>query len=366
MVKKQVSIVIPTYNRAECLIQTLDSLRAQSHTNWEAYVVDDHSTDDTDSVMTAQCADDERIHYMRRAGTQKGAPACRNQGFHASQGEYVIFLDSDDLLHPTCLEARVALMEANRTLDFSVYPAALFVEVPGDLRTMWNAFTEADDLERFLLLDAPWQTTGPFWRRSFLDEAQLEWDELAPSWQDWEFHIRALLATRQYARVNFPDHFVRRPGNDGGAISANESRPDHILGRKRLFLEISGLILGQDRPSSQYLACLRSATHKNNLVLTCHLGLLSEALSAWRESYRLGLIGAFQFYKGMAGYRLHALPGGRKLASRFIGEYWFDYGLSERLRAARRVLAEDRDYWEDPKAFSESLPEGVVVSRSGH
>ena len=94
-----VSIIIPTYNRAHLIWETLNSVLAQTYTNWECIVVDDGSTDATDEVLATYVEKDSRFQYHHRPKDRpKGANACRNYGFELSEGEYVNWFDSDDLM----------------------------------------------------------------------------------------------------------------------------------------------------------------------------------------------------------------------------------------------------------------------------
>ncbi|GGW60244.1 glycosyl transferase family 2 [Winogradskyella epiphytica] len=103
-----VSIIIPTYNRAHLIGETLDSVLAQTYTNWECIVVDDGSTDSTTSVLTEYAQNDKRIKLFKRPDTKpKGANACRNIGLNKAQGDYVVFFDSDDLMTENHLEIKV-------------------------------------------------------------------------------------------------------------------------------------------------------------------------------------------------------------------------------------------------------------------
>lgn len=100
-----VSIIIPTYNRAHLIGETLDSVIAQTYQNWECIVVDDGSTDYTDELLEFYCTKDHRIQYHNRPNNRrKGANACRNYGFELSEGEYVKWFDSDDLMSVEHLE----------------------------------------------------------------------------------------------------------------------------------------------------------------------------------------------------------------------------------------------------------------------
>ena len=81
-----ISIIIPTYNRAQIIGETLDSLIAQTYANWECIAVDDGSTDNTDEVLVAYCNKDTRFQYHHRPKDKlKGPNSCRNYGFTRSK-----------------------------------------------------------------------------------------------------------------------------------------------------------------------------------------------------------------------------------------------------------------------------------------
>jgi len=88
-----VSVIIPTYNRAQLVTKAIDSVLSQTYKDFEIIVVDDGSTDNTEEVVGS--FKDSRIHYIRHK-ENRGGSAARNTGIKASKGEYIAFLDSDD------------------------------------------------------------------------------------------------------------------------------------------------------------------------------------------------------------------------------------------------------------------------------
>jgi glycosyltransferase involved in cell wall biosynthesis len=103
-----ISIIIPTYNRANVLKETLDSVQQQTYTKWECIVVDDGSTDATDKILAEYCKQDSRFQYYKRPKeSPKGGNACRNLGFELSKGIFIKWLDSDDLLSEDLLQSQV-------------------------------------------------------------------------------------------------------------------------------------------------------------------------------------------------------------------------------------------------------------------
>jgi glycosyltransferase involved in cell wall biosynthesis len=104
-----VSVVIPSYNRAHSIGQTLDSLVAQTHRNWEAIVVDDGSRDQTRQVVEPYL----RYHPVRYVyQTNHGVSWARNRGMALATGDYIALLDSDDIWHPWKLELQVRVFDA--------------------------------------------------------------------------------------------------------------------------------------------------------------------------------------------------------------------------------------------------------------
>lgn len=113
-----VSIIIPTYNRAHFIGETLDSVIAQTYQNWECIVVDDGSTDYTEELMEFYSQKDARIQYHHRPNNKpKGANACRNYGFDISKGEYINWFDSDDVMFADFLEKKLTLFLNNKEID---------------------------------------------------------------------------------------------------------------------------------------------------------------------------------------------------------------------------------------------------------
>lgn len=104
------SIVIPTFNRADFIGLTLDSVLKQSSSNFEILVVDDGSTDATAAVVAPFVAGDSRLRYLPKENGERGV--ARNYGLARAIGTYVLFLDSDDRFHPEHLATLHAKIQA--------------------------------------------------------------------------------------------------------------------------------------------------------------------------------------------------------------------------------------------------------------
>lgn len=112
-----VSIITPNYNCGRFIAQTIESVLAQTHTEWEMLIVDDCSTDDSVQVAERYAANDARIRVIKNE-TNCGAAVSRNKAIELARGEFIAFLDSDDLWLPQKLEKQIAFMREHGC-DFS-------------------------------------------------------------------------------------------------------------------------------------------------------------------------------------------------------------------------------------------------------
>lgn len=111
----KVAIIIPAYNAEKTLADTLESLLAQTYSQWEAIVVDDGSTDTTRAIAKDFAKRDKRIHTIHQANA--GESAARNTGLSKAKHEWILFLDADDLILPAHLERMAAALQADAALD---------------------------------------------------------------------------------------------------------------------------------------------------------------------------------------------------------------------------------------------------------
>ena len=107
------SIIIPTYNRANFIVKTINSVLDQTYTNFELIIVDDGSTDNTKEIVLA--IKDDRLKYLKKQNEERAA--ARNYGINKAKGEYITFLDSDDLFYENHLDEAFSFFE-NHKIDF--------------------------------------------------------------------------------------------------------------------------------------------------------------------------------------------------------------------------------------------------------
>lgn len=200
---------MPNYNKVTFLAETINSVLSQTYTGWEIILVDDGSTDDSREIIANFALKDKRIKPVYREKQVNGASVCRNIGIDKAIGEFIMFLDSDDLLSPMCLEKRVEIIENNKQLDFAVFPMGSFLKKVGDLTYSWNPVKEKA-LEKFLSHELPWAICQPIFKTSFLKENNYRYSDKYSRLQDVYFHTIMLLDKPVFETVVVnPDCFYR-------------------------------------------------------------------------------------------------------------------------------------------------------------
>ncbi len=110
----EISIILPTYNRAKHLPKAIESVINQTFEDWELIIIDDGSKDDTFAVVDPYL-DSLKIRYIKHKNRQAGY--ARNAGIQASYGQYITFIDSDDIYFPNHLQTRIDYMKSHPELD---------------------------------------------------------------------------------------------------------------------------------------------------------------------------------------------------------------------------------------------------------
>jgi len=212
--KPLVTVVIPVYNRANIVLETLESISLQTLQNWECIIVDDYSTDNSVEVINEYIKNDDRFQLIIKKNENKGAPASRNIGWKAAKSKYIIFLDSDDLLAPWAIKERFSFFEKNEEVDFCVFSNLEFKKNEKEFFYSRTNYGIKAPLQQFLQFKTTWQTSNPIWNKSFLKKIN-GWDEDALSWQDGEIHIRALAKNANFKWGKLlPDTFLRLDGQE--------------------------------------------------------------------------------------------------------------------------------------------------------
>lgn len=222
--KPKVSVIIPTYNRANLISRAIQSVLNQTYQDFEIIVVDDASRDDTKIVVNN--FNDDRIIYIRHE-INKGGGASRNTGIKMAQGDYIGLLDDDDEWLPEKLEKQVIkfqdsseevgliysgfyyILEKNDTVMYEVYPTL-----------SGNVYVE---LLKGCILGSP----TPLIKKSSFEKAGF-FDEELPGCQDWDMWIRI----SKYYEFDYVPEILAKHRVHGKQISVNLD--SKVFARKRL------------------------------------------------------------------------------------------------------------------------------------
>ncbi|MBR5657520.1 MAG: glycosyltransferase family 2 protein [Prevotella sp.] len=187
-----VSIIVPCYNQAQFLPEALDSIFAQTYKEWECIIINDGSPDNTEEVALDYCSRDKRFVYICQEN--QGVVVARNNAIHASKGEYIISVDSDDWIEPDCLE--MCLLEIRKSHDIKLvyFDAELFGKKNG-------LFKLADySLGRMLVSNCI--PVFAMFKRSDYDKTSGYNENMKNGLEDWDFWLSMLEQGGEVVKIN--------------------------------------------------------------------------------------------------------------------------------------------------------------------
>jgi len=205
-----VSIIIPAYNAARFLKTTIHSVLAQTYTDWECIIVDDGSTDDTAKIATAFENTDARIRCFHKSNG--GLSSARNFGLIKSRGEYIQFLDADDILFPEKLEKMIGRYWDldKKTVLFCDYIYGLADDPYQTCDTehkLFHGYENEGAGFDFKKIYKFWDVKITIPVHCFLFPAEAlkghRFDEALKSKEDWDFHLGILEKGYKYYPINF-------------------------------------------------------------------------------------------------------------------------------------------------------------------
>lgn len=227
IIQFMVSVVIPVFNRKEYVEKMILCIINQTYTNWELLLIDDGSTPDVVLMMKKYSQKDTRIKVYIRDKQPKGAPSCRNIGLQYSSGEYIMFLDSDDLISNTCIQNRVQFLELYNDIDFGIFPARYFnSRLSDDSRICFFSSSTGIKLGEDTLLslfrgEYPCLVWTNLYRRRKIIEKNIKWKEDLLVLQDFDFNFKILSNNFKYRYFDIEADYYVRMNHDPNSISFN-------------------------------------------------------------------------------------------------------------------------------------------------
>lgn len=208
MSNPKVSVVIPTYNRAHLIGESIQSVLAQTFPDFQLIIVDDGSSDGTETVVKG--FNDPRIRYIYQEN--RGISGAQNTGIRQAEGQYIAFLGSDDLWLPKLLELEVPILDTNPDVDL-VYSKAQAIDADGNLKgQILGAFQKypGETFKSELYGDSVCTITAVM-RRQCFDRVGL-FDENLSTRVDWDMWVRMAKHYR-FAHIDkVLAHFRIHPG----------------------------------------------------------------------------------------------------------------------------------------------------------
>ncbi len=182
MCLEKVSIIVPCYNQAQYLNESLQSVLEQTYTNWECIIVNDGSPDDTEIVVKQWCDKDSRFSYLYKKNG--GLSSARNYGIQNAQGEYILTLDSDDKYELTFIEKALAIIIRNDKIGVVSSWGIRFME-----DKQFGVFKPTGkSLKDFLFYNAAIGTS--LFRKECWENVGGYDENMRTGYEDWEFYLR--------------------------------------------------------------------------------------------------------------------------------------------------------------------------------
>lgn len=225
-----VSVIIPTFNRKTLIGETLNSVLAQTYTNWECIIVDDGSTDTTEELVKAYSKKDDRIQfYHRPEENPKGSSSCRNYGLEKARGEYIQFLDSDDLISKEKFEHQVKLLEVDPLNSFATCKWGTFrdqvhtAEIHQNLRA-YNSFEEPLEFINALSKEICYFPIHAYLIRNTIIRKAGAWNEYLSLNDDSEFMVRVFVNSKKICFSDSAVAYYRRSTEDNLSVFNDENK----------------------------------------------------------------------------------------------------------------------------------------------
>ncbi|WP_396601594.1 glycosyltransferase family 2 protein [Algibacter sp. R77976] len=215
-----VSIIIPTYNRAHLIGETLNSILEQTYTNWECIVVNDHSTDQTESIVNSFTKKDNRfVYYKLPEGFLKGGNGARNYGFKLSKGEYINWIDDDDVLLKDFLLTKVKAFKTN--INF-IIGSHYITDTDLNILKTESLIEETYLFKDYLLWKLKFITNSVLFKRDFLNDKKL-FNEKLTRGQETEFFTRIFfkIPKTSYIIIDKPLFLYRQHIKSKSSLNSN-------------------------------------------------------------------------------------------------------------------------------------------------
>lgn len=252
----KVSIIVPSYNRAEFIPATLDSILAQTFKDFELIFVDDGSTDDTEVILARYANHDERIRYIKQSNSERAV--ARSNGMKHAQGEYIALVDSDDIWYPQKLEKQLEILERHNDIVLC-YASVNRIDFDGN--RVKSAPRQHQGHSGYIFFDLLMRnfipSVTPMFRSDIFHKVGQQNTEFIP-YEDWDFWLRISLHGKFFHISEPLGDYRLHPGQ-----SVKNVKAEHI--------------------EKVTLAVLANNTDINNLNLQKYLEITNTSEQKWQK-----------------------------------------------------------------------------------
>ena len=212
MMTPKVSIIMATYNRAQYILESIESIQSQTFQDWECLIIDDGGTDATRDVLEPVLKQDPRFQYFTRTSDyQKGLPGSRNYGLDLAKGDYIIFFDDDDIAHPQNLELCVFEL-SNKDISFCRYIRDVFT---GDFvyeyeysKNYSSFYIDSRDINKILRNELQFNSCAVMWTKECYTHHR--YTEHLKYAEEWEVYARILTSVNMGISINKTLYYGRK------------------------------------------------------------------------------------------------------------------------------------------------------------
>jgi len=215
-----------TFNRAYLIEETLISIRNQTYQNWECLIIDDGGTDNTLEVILPFLNSDNRFQFKKRPKTyKKGLPGCRNFGLDQATGDYIVFFDDDDIVHPSNLKiATDALI--NLPVDYVNYLKQAFIDSVPEFnfysKPIINTYLSKDDIEAIITQKIGLASCSVMWSKHCFET--IRFSETLLYAEEWECYSKIVSQNFKGVKIDNVLYFNKKHKNSNtGEYYAKDS-----------------------------------------------------------------------------------------------------------------------------------------------
>lgn len=253
-----ISIIVPIFNAENFINECIDSVLKQTYSNWELILIDDGSTDKSWDICIKNATADTRVHVFRQVN--KGVTAARKNGWQQSNGEWIVFLDSDDKLQPNCLQV---LLSNAINEDCDVVNAG-FVSIGKDNRKWIHKYLGIMNQRRYLESFIKNETYGTvyasIYKKSLFEESTFNIDSSIKIGEDFLQNLELSLRTRR--ALNISDIVYSYVDNENSVMNKKIMHPRYV----ERFFEIGDKLIAKNEDIPAQFFSIRETQKLNSLL----------------------------------------------------------------------------------------------------